>query len=260
MTHHLCHNEEGFTLPELISVIAVSSLFVGLIMYFGISYWRYSAMLEGDLDTFVSRLNVQDVIRELVGTSSGLINQNSIPDANANNPDPVSGSNYWITMHAVPGNIAVGSSGTTPLVYFRRISVNTSNAIVMNGTQPYEDEYVLYLNGITKQLLLRTLANPNVTNNKVRTSCPPAIATSACPADRTIAESLSSVDVTYYSRSGNSINYQSSTDPNTGNYNGPDLPLVEALQYTFHITKKTLFTQSNGTINNTIVRIALRNT
>ncbi len=239
----------------------MSGLFVGLILYFGISYWRYSSLLEADLDTFVSRLNSQDVIRELVGTSAGLINQNSIPDSHTNNPDPINGSSYWIPLHAVPGNTPIGaSSTTTPLLYFRRFSINSSNTVVLNGTQPYEDEYVLYLDASSKQLLLRTLANPNAVSNKAITSCPPLVATSSCPADKIIIENLSSIDTTYYARSGNTVNYTSSTDPITGQYNGPDFPVVEALQYTFHITKKSLFIKSNGTVNETIVRIALRNT
>lgn len=257
----LAQDQKGFTLLELMSVMAASALFVGLILYFGISYWRYSSLLEADLDTFVSRLNAQDVIRELVGTSTGLITQNSLVDVHANNPDPISGNNYWLPLHAVPGNISSGANGTTtPLLYFRRVSVSSSNLVIMNGTQPYEDEYVLYFNGATKQLLLRNLANPNATSNKLRTSCPSAIATSSCPADKIILENVSSVDTTYYSRSGNSINYQSITDPINGSYIGPDFPLVEAVQYTFHITKKSLFINTNGTFNDTVVRIALRNT
>jgi len=253
-------NQSGFTLPELISVMAVSAIFAGLIMYFGFSYWRYSSLLEADLDTFVSRLNAQDVVRELIGTTSGLIIQNSIPDSHAMNSDPVAGSNYWIKIHAVPGNTPIGSSGTTPLLYFRRISINTSNAVVMNGTQPFEDEYVLYLNATDKQMYLRTLANPSVANNKIKTSCPPAQASTSCPADRIILSNINSIDTTYYSRSGNTINYQGSTDPTSGEYNGPDFPTVEAMQYTFHLAKKSLFITSNGTYNDTIVRIALRNT
>ncbi len=257
----LPRSESGFTLVELVNVIAASVIFVALILYFGISYWRYSSLLEADLTSFGSRLDVQDVIRELVGTSSGLILQNSIPDPNANNPDPVAGSNYWITEHSVPGNIAVGGSGTTtPLLYFRHISINTSKTIAMNGSAPYEDEYVLYLNGTTKQLMLRTLANPNVSNNKAVTSCPPTLATATCPADKTLLSDVASVDTTYYSRSGNTIDWHSLFDNNINSYAGPDFPLVEALQYDFHIQKKALFQTSTSTFSETIIRIALRNT
>jgi type II secretory pathway pseudopilin PulG len=254
-------DEGGFTLVELVSVMAVSALFAGLIMYFGFSYWRYSSLLESDLDTFVSRLNAQDVVRELIGTTTGLIVQNSIPDMHTLNPDPSAGPNYWIPLHAVPGNTTIGAANTTtPLLYFRRLSITTANAIAMNGSQPYEDEYILYFNGTTKQMLLRTLANLSVVNNKVKTSCPPALASGSCPADRIIISDLASADSIYYSRSGNTINYHASTDPVTGAYNGPDFTTVEALQYTFHITKKSLFIKTNGTYNDTIVRIALRNT
>lgn len=252
-------NQQGFTLVELVSVLAVSTLFISLVLYFGIAYWRYSSLLEADLGTFVARLNAQDFIREAIGSSAGLINQNSIPDPNANNPDPTNGATYWVAEHAVPGTVSVGTSGTSPLLYYKRFSVNTSNAVAMNGTAPYEDEYVLYLNGPTKQLLLRTLANPNVVNNKATTSCPPAIATPSCPADKIIIDELSSVDVTYYSRSGNTINYHATTDPVTGAFTGPDFVAVEALQYTFHVIKKPLFQKTNATINDTVVRIALRN-
>lgn len=255
----MIREQRGFTLVEMLSVLAVSSLFISLVLYFGISYWRYGALMDADLSSFVSRLNAQDFVRESIGMSDGLINQNSIADSHTLNQDPSAGANYWITQHALPGTITVGSSGTTPLLYYKRFSVNTSNAIVMNGTQPYEDEYVLYINNATKQLLLRTLANPSVTNNKVTTSCPANIATASCPADKVIMESLASVAITYYSRSGNTIDYHSSTDPITGNFTGPDFPAVEALQYTFRINKKPIFQKLNATVNDTVVRIAIRN-
>lgn len=253
-------NQAGFTIVEMISVIAVSGLFVGLILYFGISYWRYSALLESDLDTFVSRLNAQDVVRELIGSSSGLINQNSIVDVNANNPDPVAGSNFWQELHAVPGNLSAAPNTTTPVLYFRKNSVRTNNTVAMNGTQPYEDEYVLYIDGSSRELRMRILANPNVTSNKVKTSCPPAVSTPSCPADRVVLENLDSLGVTYYSRSGNTVDFQSIYDPDIGEYAGPDFPVVEAVQYTFRITKKTLFQKTISTQNDTVVRIALRST
>lgn len=253
-------NQKGFTIVELNIVLGMTALFVGLVFYFGMSYWRYASLMESDLSVFVSRLNAQDTIREIVGTSSGLITQNSIPDPNTLNSDPIAGSNYWISIHAVPGTTSVGTSGTTPLLYFRRIATTKTTGVAMNGTQPFEDEFVLYLDGSTKQLLMRTLANPAVSDSKMTTSCPPAIATESCPADKVIMEKLDSVESTYYSRSGITINYHSLTDPITGDYMGPDFPLVEALQYTFHVKDKPLFQSGNATVNDTIVRIALRNT
>ncbi len=252
-------HEDGFTLPELLVVTVVTGFFIGLIVYFTFSYWRYGYLLEADLDTFITRLNAGDVLREQVGTSAGLIQQNGITDPHANNPDP-GNTSYWIMMHAIPGTKTVPASGsTTPLIYFRRLSFNTSGNIIMNGSQPYEDEFVLYLDGSSKELRLRSLANPVAPSNRLKTSCPPSIASSSCPADRVFATDLASVGLRYFSRSGNPIDWTSITDPITGQYAGPDFTVVEVVEFTLNITKKPLFQQTNATVNSTVVRIALRN-
>lgn len=254
--------EAGFTIPELLSVIAVSAIFVTLIMFFTFSYWRYGLLMEADLDTFITRLNAGDYLRESFNSSSGLIIQNSLPDGNSHNSDPAIPSGlYWVPIHAIPENKPIGANGTTtPLVYFRRPSVNTAGNIIMNGTQPYEDEFILYLNGTTKQLLARTLANPNAPSNRLSTSCPPASATMSCPADKVVARDLASIDVRYFSRTGNLIDYTSITDSSTGAYIGPDFTVVDVIEFTINITKKPLLQKTNGTRNSTIIRVALRNT
>ncbi len=255
-------NQNGFTLPELISVMVVSALFTGLILFFMISYWRYGYLLEADLDTLITRLNAGDVLRESLGSSAGLISQNSLPDSNTNNPDPVYASNlYWIPIHAVPGNTATPASGsTTPLMYFRGLSINTSKSVIMNGTQPYEDEFVLYLDGTSKSLKMRSITNTSATSNRLLSSCPPATASSTCPADRVVASDIASIDTRYFSRAGNAIDYTSSFDTTTNTYTGPDFPVVEVVELTLHLSKKPIFQKSYATTNTTIIRIALRNT
>lgn len=254
--------EEGFTLIEVLVSMTVTSIFIGLIMFFMISYWRYGYLLEADLDTFITRLNAGDVLRESFSSSSGLVIQNGIPDVNRHNPDPLDGTGqYWLPIHAIPSNTPVGTSGTTaPLVYYKRPSQNLSGAIIMNGAQPFEDEFIIYLNGTTKQLLHRSLANPSATGNRLKTSCPAAIATSVCPADKIIASDLASVDMRYFSRTGNPVDYTSVYDPDIGQYIGPDYPVVDVIEFKLNITKKPIFQKTNATTNSTIVRIALRNT
>lgn len=249
-------------MPELISVMVVTSIFVGLILFFMISFWRYGYLLEADLDTFVTRLNAQDYLRTAIGDSSGLLNQNSIADNNTHNPDPADASNlYWLPIHAVPGNTPIGGANTTtPLLYYKRASVNSSKTVILNGSQPYEDEFVLYLDGLTKNLMLRSLANPLATDNRLKTSCPPAIATANCPADKTIAADISSIDTKYFSRNGNLIDYHSIWDPDINDYAGPDYPTVEVLELTINISKKPVLQKTNATVNSTIIRVALRNT
>lgn len=255
------NQEEGFTLPELLVTIILSALFSMLILFFFVSYWRDGYLLEADLDTLVTRLDAGDLLREEIGTSSGLIIQNGIADTHTAVPDPANATNqYWIPIHAIPGTVSVGTSGTvTPLIYFKRYSFDSTNHYIMNGTQPFEDEYVLYLNGTTKSLMQRSLANPAATGDKLMTSCPPNMASASCPADKTIAGDLASVGMRYFSRTGNLIDYTSIFDTNTNSYAGPDFTAVEVVEMTLNLSKKPTLQKTNATSNSTIIRIALRN-
>lgn len=254
-------DQSGITITELLIVTIMTGFLVTLIATFTIGYWRFGLLEQADLDTLDTRLNAGDILRESIGTSSGLITQNSIADTHASPADlnDLSGT-HWQLIHAVPGTISVGANGTqTPVAYYRRPSQNASGAYIMNGTQPYEDEFVLYLNGTTKSLMMRTLANPNASGDKLLTSCPPSVATPSCPADRTIASGLISVAARYFSRTGNLIDYTSITDPNTGSYMGPDFTAVEVVEFTLNISVKPNLQQTNATTNSTVIRVALRN-
>ena len=129
----------------------------------------------------------------------------------------------------------------------------------MNGTQPYENEYILYLDGTSKQLLMRSLANSSATNNATKTSCPAALASASCPADRIIADNIDSIDTRYFSRSGIGINHQSIVDPTTGSYIGPDFTSVEVVEFNLRIFKKSTLHGGADTSSQTVIRVALRN-
>lgn len=256
------HDEQGFTLSELIIVIVLTTLFSILLLNFTFDLWHTGYLQQADLETLTDRLNAGDTLREQIGSSSGLIVQNSLADTHTLVPDPSFASgNYWLPVHAIPGNKPIPVSGTyTPLIYYSRFSQKASGSFIMNGAQPYQDEYVLYLNGSTKSLMLRSLANPSAAGNRLVTSCPPAQSNGSCPSDRTVATDLASIDMRYFSRTGNVIDYTSIIDPLTGLYAGPDFPVVEVVEFTLHITKKPVLQSTNVTQNTTIIRIALRNT
>lgn len=252
-------NEQGFTLPELLMVITISSILVGVIMLFTFSYWQYSFVAQANQDTFTDRLNASDFLRENIGSSSGLITQTSITDSNVGAPDPVD-NQYWIAVHAVPGNTTYGAGNITPFAYYKKNSINSSGQIIMNGTQPYEDEYVLYLDKSKRSLMVRTLANPSAAGNKAVTSCPPASATAICPADKTLSENIDSIDKRFFSRSGVAIDWTSIYDPVISDYVGPDNSTVEVIEFTINIGHKAILQKSKTTSSSTIIRVALRNT
>lgn len=253
-------SQGGFTIPELLIAVVLMSFLSSLLVFYGLNYWRYSSLLEADASSFVERLNAEDFVREKIGTTSGLILQNGIADSHTNNPDPAINSGlYWIPLHAIPKNTVATGSGTSALLYFKRFSISSTGSFIMNGTQPYEDEYVLYVDKLKNQLLLRSLANTSASGNILKSSCPIAQATAACPADKIIISRLSSIDTKYFSKSGNTIDWTSATDA-SGNYNGPDFPVVEVMEFNFHIAQKAIFQKTKSTSNDTVVRIALRNT
>lgn len=254
------NRQAGFTLPELLITIILSVFFSMLLLYFFFGYWSYGYLLQADEDTLTTRLNAGDVLREEIGSSTGLIIQNSLADPNAEVVDPANATNnYWLPIHAIPGNITATAGTKMPLIYFKRYSQNATGQYIMNGSQPYEDEYVLYLNGTDKTLMQRTLANPNAAGDRVKTSCPPNLAGPSCPQDKTLARDVGSINTRYFARTGNLIDYTSIFDTNTNSYAGPDFPAVEVVELTLNLTKKPTFQKTNATSNSTIIRVALRN-
>ncbi len=251
--------QKGFTLVEVMIVMIVSSILFGLVFAFFWEYWQYAEKSQSDLDAFTSRLDASDYIRDVVGTTSGLIIQNSIADPNAAVPESPGGS-YWQVIHPIPSNIPVSSTEDKPILYFKRFSQDSSKDFILNGTNPYENESVIYLNR-QGELRVRDLANPAAVGNTLVTTCPPNLASSSCPADKLLIDGIESVDVRYFSRSGNLLDYTPYFDPVLGTtVNGPDFPAVQVVEYTLNIAK-TAFTQSTSTTkNSTIIRVALRNT
>lgn len=260
-------NQQGFTLPELIVVMVLTILLSGLLFQFAIGYARFNTVAQSDSIAFVERLNVSDYLRENLGLSSGLISQNSIADANANVPDG-GNPNYWRLMHAIKGTFG-NTSSVTPLLYYKKPSLNTSGNVVYNGTLAYEDEFILYHDGPSKELRVRTLANPSVASNRATSSCPAAIATSGCPADKVLINDIVSVALRYFSRSGNDISFNSidslgnipctAPGPDYTGCEGADFPSVEVVELTVNLSKKPLGVSTNTTQSATVIRVALRN-
>lgn len=259
-------SQAGFTIPELLIMMIVTSILTVLVITFAMNYWGAAARLQNSSTTLVSRLNAGDALRDSLNVASGLISENSLPDSNAGYTDPTDGPNYWLKLHAIPKNIPMPAAGITPVFYFQAPSTDTSRNFIMNGTQAYQDEFVLYLDGSSKTLKVRNLINSSAPGDRLKTSCPPAVASDTCPADRIFSENVSSVDVRYFSRSGNTIDYTSVVEKDiNGNpvvptvYIGPDFQSVEVVELTIHLYQKSTVGGAANTANETIVRVALRN-
>jgi type II secretory pathway pseudopilin PulG len=261
MKFRLTDEESGFTLVELVVAMGLTLVVTTVVLNYAIDFWGNAATLQNDSASFIDRNNAGDRVRDALNVATGLILQNSLADANPMKPDPSDGTGqYWLPIHAIPGNTVLpAAGGYTPLFYFQAPATDSGKNLILNGTNPYENEFIMYLDGTTKQILMRSLANSGASGNAVQTSCPAAAVTASCPADKVIANNVASVDMRYFSRSGNTIDYTSITDPLTGAYIGPDFTAVEVVEMNVHEAIKSTIHGGQDTSNQTIIRVALRN-
>lgn len=257
------NKQSGFSLPEIFIVIVTTSMLVVLFSAFIVNFWSYSMYQQADLDSLVERLNTSDYLRENLGSSNGLITQNSIPDANVHIVDPqdITGF-YWAPLHAVPNTTSIGNNNEIlPILYYSKLSTSNDNNVIKNGNINMSDEYVLYLDSATKQLKVRTIINPATSStNKRKTTCPNNVANNDCPKDTVLISDVQSIEKRFFSRSGNLLDWTSIYDPDINAYIGPDNETVEVIELTINVSKKAIFQKSETTKNSTIIRVALRNT
>jgi prepilin-type N-terminal cleavage/methylation domain-containing protein len=121
----------------------------------------------------------------------------------------IEANNRWPDNNApsAPGNLYSWQSTTsTPAtlviaVPSRDASGNIIYFDALHNTVQTDD--IVYYIDSQKILYRRTIANP-VAGNKAVTTCPPALATSTCPADAKVVEDVASLQVVYYDGTNNS--------------------------------------------------------
>lgn len=266
--------EAGFSLVEMLIVVIMTTVLSMVIFAMGYQYLKQAASLNARSNFYIDRLNVADYLRQNIGLSTGLINQNSIADSNRLVADPADTTNtLWKPIHAIPGSYGT-TTDITPIVYYSQDALRSDRTPIMNGTTAYQNEFIMYHDGPSSELRIRALANPNATGNVTQTTCTTETAT--CPKDKVLLTGVQTTELRYFSRSGEDIDFRSScdpdvyycagttppaclqTDPYTG-CNGLDFSQVEVAQFKLKV-RKTIESDANHSIyNSTIIRIALRN-
>lgn len=171
--------QNGFTLVELTITIAVTAIvavvFLGVITSYFVTITRNNELTD-------MTLNSQNLLRttvENIRFGNGVEQSNTITDPNAPAGGWNTSNSSFVIVLEVPAE-----------------DVNHDYIIDPTTGSPYMNELVYYKNGTT--LMERTLANPNAAGNTTVTSCPPSLATSSCPADKTLATYVSSMDFVLY--------------------------------------------------------------
>ena len=166
-------------MPELSVSIVVLGILITSLLAFSTYYFanvtRYNAFVQMSVDS-------QNLLRatvEQLRYGAGVRQSNTVSDANA----PVGGWNTsnddFVIIIAVPA-----------------IDSDREYIIDPNTGSPYNNELVYFKN--STNLYRRTLAHPDATGNTLKTSCPAAQASEACPSDSKLVENLDSMVFTLY--------------------------------------------------------------
>lgn len=266
--------QDGFTLVEMLIVVIMTTVLSMIIFAMGYQYLKQAASLNARSNFYVDRLNVADYLRQNIGLSTGLINQNSLDDSDPLVPDPADGTGTrWLPIHSIPGSFGT-TTDITPIAYYSQDALASDGTAIMNGTAAYQNEFIMYHHGPSSELRIRSLANPLATGNVTQTTCTTAV--SGCAKDKVLLTGVQTVEMRYFSRSGEDIDFRSSCDPDvyycagntpagceqTSPYtgcNGLDFSQVEVIQFKLKVRKVIESDANHSIYNSTIIRIALRN-
>lgn len=175
----ISRDTRGFTIVELnITILLLALMGITLLSIFGsfiVNSTRTNYMIEMTNDS----QNLLRVMVEELRYGAGVRQTNTIDDANAPGGGWNTDDTNFVIITAVP-------------------ALDTGNDYIIDVAtgEPYMNEFVYYRQG--SFLYKRTLANPDALGNRFKTSCPPASATTACPADRKLIETINAMTFTLY--------------------------------------------------------------
>ena|GEM_PF-613968 len=177
-------SQGGFTLPELIMSISLMAIISVSLLAMITNYFATMTRNNRLVDMTVNSQNLLRATVEELRYGAGVRQTNTVSDPNA----PVGGWNTsnsaFVIIIAVP---AVDSA---------------RNYIIdpLTGS-PYNNELVYFKQGTV--LYKRTLAHLGAVGNTLKTSCPEAIATPSCPADKKLIDDLNTMVFILYDQDDN---------------------------------------------------------
>lgn len=184
---HKDGSQAGFTLAELLVVMIVMGILSLTLANFITTWLQQSSLSQARTDLLTNAETALDTVTNDIKLSGNADQNNRWPDPNG------------------PGGNQFGWTSGSQVLVLAKAAVDSSNNIIFSDPEEYisqKDNEIYYLSGTT--LYRRTLASDS-SNDAAITTCPPASATSSCPADETIATGVSSLTFTYYDADENVV-------------------------------------------------------
>lgn len=179
-------NQAGVTMVELLIALVLTAAVFTVIIDFSIDKLADSAK--------------QNIKYELLTNAETGLNRVANDIRLATSADE---NNRWADDNApgAPTDPLSWQSNTSTLV-LAMAAVDSSNNVIFDDAHDYvsaKNNIIYYVSNGT--LYRRTLAAPNSGNTAI-TTCPPASATSSCPADREVLDNVTSFSIAYYGSDG----------------------------------------------------------
>lgn len=180
-------SQAGFSLLELLIAMAVSSI---LLLVGGTFVGQGTININADLNKTLVQTDTQTAVNSIarvIKSARSVQAQNTQPDPNS--PGGAGNHYGWSGV--------AGTNATLILAVPSRDSSGNLLYIDALHTNLYTDDVIYYFDATTKKLFKRTIANA-VAGNAARTTCPPALASTSCPADSVVVQDVANLATTYY--------------------------------------------------------------
>jgi len=174
-------NEQGFTLVETLVTLLVTGLLIGVVVGFMVSGLSRNAIDSVRIDMLNEAHIALDIMTNDIRLSAVADDNNRWPDANA----PTQGDQFSWQSDADTLVLATAAEDASKNILFADASKYISNK---NNAIYFISDGTLYK---------RVLASP-VAGNAATTTCPKALATPSCPADKEFIHYVTSLSLKYY--------------------------------------------------------------
>jgi type II secretory pathway pseudopilin PulG len=172
----------GMTLVELSVALVLITAISAVIVGFAVDKIQQSTKQTIRYDLLSNAESGLNTVANDIRLSSRADDANRWQDDNA--PSAPSNKLSWVS-NSTTLVLAIGAQ-------------DSDNNIIFDDAHDYvsaKNNYIYYVKN--KTLYRRILAAP-VSGNKAHTSCPPASATTSCPADKEVMDNVSSFNIKYY--------------------------------------------------------------
>ncbi len=172
----------GFTLVEVVVTMTVAAILIGVVTNYAIDSLVRTTISNTRADLINDAQVALDIVTTDMRVASGAEQNNRWGDPNS---------------PGAPGNQYSWSSSANTIV-LASPAVDESNNVIFADPGQYisekNDEVFFVDNGI---LYKRIVAAPD-SDNKAKTSCPEAIASSSCPKDKILMRNVESISYKYF--------------------------------------------------------------